>query len=58
MLGSFWGDAMILGLLAVLLAGAMIPLGAYLASIEHIRPVRLRREVRHGVMAFAVAPFC
>ena len=53
MLGSFWGEAMILGLLAALLAGAMIPLGAYLASIEHIRPVRLRREVRHGVMAFA-----
>ncbi|MEM9436826.1 MAG: divalent cation transporter [Pseudomonadota bacterium] len=44
---------MILGLLAALLAGAMIPLGAYLASIEHIRPVRRREEVRHGVMAFA-----
>lgn len=34
------------------LAGAMIPLGGWLASIEHIRPDWLERDLRHAVIAF------
>lgn len=33
-------------------AGLMIPVGGYLASIEHIQPRWLEEEVRHSVMAF------
>ncbi len=34
------------------LAGAMIPLGALLARVEHIRPRWLEQEFRHSVIAF------
>lgn len=34
------------------LAGAAIPVGGLLGSIERIRPAWLERELRHGVMAF------
>ena len=34
------------------LAGAMIPLGAFAASVEHIRPRWLEQEFRHSVIAF------
>jgi ZIP family zinc transporter len=34
------------------LAGAMIPLGAVIASVEHIHPRWLAEELRHSVMAF------
>ena len=33
-------------------AGAMIPLGGWLATIEHFRSDWLRGELRHGVIAF------
>ncbi|MEZ5828271.1 MAG: hypothetical protein R3D30_08705 [Hyphomicrobiales bacterium] len=39
-------------LLLATLAGATIPLGAYLATIENIRPRWLQSEVRHSVLAF------
>jgi ZIP family zinc transporter len=43
-------------LLAALLYGAfagfMIPVGGYLASIEHIQPRWLEQELRHSVIAF------
>lgn len=45
-------DSLLLSLLLSLLAGATIPLGAYVASIEHIRPLWLESEFRHGVIAF------
>lgn len=34
------------------LAGATIPLGGFVARIEHIRPAWLETEVRHSVIAF------
>ena len=34
------------------LAGACIPLGGFLARIERIHPLWLKRELRHGVIAF------
>jgi zinc transporter, ZIP family len=37
---------------AAVLAGAMIPLGAMLAKIEHVRPRWVEEELRHGVVAF------
>jgi ZIP family zinc transporter len=39
-------------LITASLAGAMIPLGAAAASIEHIRPKWLEQEFRHSVIAF------
>jgi ZIP family zinc transporter len=30
----------------------MIPIGGYLASVEHIQPRWRERELRHSVMAF------
>lgn len=41
-----------LSLACALAAGLMMPLGAYLASIEHIRPKWLENELRHTVIAF------
>ncbi|MGE0231915.1 MAG: ZIP family metal transporter [Flavobacteriaceae bacterium] len=35
-----------------LIAGMMIPLGGFIASIERIRPAWVETEVRHSVMAF------
>jgi zinc transporter, ZIP family len=43
---------LLLAMAAAVLAGAMIPLGASLASIEQLRPKWLEEELRHGVMAF------
>lgn len=34
------------------IAGATIPLGGFLARVEHIRPAWLRTEFRHSVIAF------
>jgi len=34
------------------LAGAMIPLGAFAARVEHIRPRWLEQELRHSLIAF------
>lgn len=39
-------------LLWTLAAGACIPVGGWLASVEHIRPKWLEQEFRHFVMAF------
>ena len=39
-------------LLWTLAAGACIPLGGWLASVERIRPKWLEQELRHFVMAF------
>ena len=39
-------------LLCTLAAGACIPLGGWLASVERIRPKWLEQELRHFVMAF------
>ncbi|WP_114418930.1 ZIP family metal transporter [Marinospirillum perlucidum] len=39
-------------LLLTLLAGSAMPAGAFLAAKESIRPNWLRRELRHGVIAF------
>ncbi len=39
-------------LLLSFLAGLTIPVGAHLASVEHIRPRWLENELRHGVIAF------
>lgn len=43
---------MLQALLFSLLAGAMIPLGGYLARIEHIQRAWLEEELRHSVVAF------
>lgn len=39
-------------LLFTMLAGACIPLGGWLARLEHIRPAWLENEFRHFVLAF------
>ncbi|MCW2306661.1 ZIP family metal transporter [Rhodobium gokarnense] len=41
-----------LAILCTTLAGAMIPLGAWLAVVERIRPNWLEEEFRHSVIAF------
>ena len=38
--------------LLTLMAGIAMPIGAYIAGIEHIRPRWLETEVRHSVIAF------
>ena len=43
---------LIIAILASLAAGAMMPLGAALATVERIRPRWLEEEFRHGVIAF------
>lgn len=45
-------NSLLIAIVASLLAGAMIPLGAFLARIEHIQPDWLEREYRHTVIAF------
>lgn len=45
-------DSLSLSLILALLAGATIPGGAFVASIERIRPRWLESEFRHGVIAF------
>lgn len=41
-----------LALLLSTLGGVTIPIGGALASVEHIRPLWLEHELRHGVIAF------
>jgi len=43
---------MTIALLLSLLAGLTIPIGAYLAAVERIRPNWLENELRHGIIAF------
>ncbi|PVH29791.1 ZIP family metal transporter [Pararhodobacter oceanensis] len=45
-------DSLTLSLLLALGAGSTIPLGAHLASVEHIRQRWLEDEFRHSVIAF------
>lgn len=45
-------EPLLLGMALATAAGAFIPLGAFLARIEHIRPAWLEEELRHGVIAF------
>jgi ZIP family zinc transporter len=45
-------DSLAEALLLALLAGAAIPLGAHLASVESIRPAWLEEEFRHSIIAF------
>ena len=45
-------DTLVLSLLYATLAGAAIPLGAFIAKIENLRPNWLQREFRHSVIAF------
>ncbi len=41
-----------LSMLCAMAAGAMMPLGAYLATVERIRPQWLENELRHSIIAF------
>lgn len=43
---------LLLLVVVTLMAGLAMPLGAYLARIEHIRPSWLEQELRHSVLAF------
>lgn len=45
-------DSLILALILSTLAGAAIPLGGFLARVEHIRPLWLETELRHTIIAF------
>ncbi|WP_071672974.1 ZIP family metal transporter [Nioella nitratireducens] len=45
-------DSLTLALLYSTLAGMAIPLGGFLAQIEHIRPRWMENELRHSVIAF------
>jgi ZIP family zinc transporter len=45
-------DSLLLALILSAIAGLAIPLGGYLARVEHIHPAWLETELRHSVIAF------